>query len=87
MNYLNHLSLPSLVSAPSAPFSNLYAALSAVAPTPLAPVGQQWIAVRQRFQQFNNNLSLTPKQLLDGMTKRNGVVNCPPGQRSHSMVT
>lgn len=75
MNSLNSLS-PYPVSAPTAPFPNLYAALSALAPTPLAPVGWQWIAVRQRFTQFHNNLSLTPKQLLDGMTKRNGVVNC-----------
>jgi hypothetical protein len=34
-----------------------------------------WIAVRQRFTQFHNNLSLTPAQFLDGMTKRNGVLN------------
>lgn len=35
-----------------------------------------WIAVRQRFQQFHRNLLLTPLQRQDGLTKRNGVVNC-----------
>ena len=74
MNYFNPLS-PSPLSALSAPFPNLYSALSTVAATPLPAVGMQWIAVRQRFTQFHNNLSLTPTQFLDGMTKRNGVVN------------
>ena len=35
-----------------------------------------WIAVRQRFTQFHNNLTLTPLQQLDGWTKKRGVVNC-----------
>lgn len=35
-----------------------------------------WIAVRQRFEQFHRNLLLTPLQRQDGLTKRNGVVNC-----------
>lgn len=35
-----------------------------------------WIAVRQRFEQFHRNLLLTPLQRQDGITKRNGVVNC-----------
>jgi hypothetical protein len=76
MNYFNPLSPPSPQSALLAPHPNLSAALGAVPATPLPPVGLQWIAVRQRFTQFDNNLSLTPKQFLDGMTKRNGVVNC-----------
>ena len=46
----------------------------------LSPLAYQaspmWIAVRQRFQQFHRNLLLTPLQSLDGLTKRNGVVNC-----------
>jgi hypothetical protein len=51
----------------------------------LAGLGQQsvpyygpyrWIAVRQRFTQFDHNLSLTPPQVEDGLTKRAGVVNC-----------
>src|SRR5580700_5862025 len=75
MNYFNPLSTPSPLSALSAPFPNLYSALSSIAPTPLPTPAQSWIAVRQRFTQFHNNLSLTPKQFLDGMTKRNGVVN------------
>jgi len=44
--------------------------------TPLPAVGLQWIAVRQRFNQFHYNLSFTPTQFLDGTRKRNGVVNC-----------
>lgn len=35
-----------------------------------------WIAVRQRFEHFHKNLLLTPLQHVDGVTKRNGVVNC-----------
>ena len=35
-----------------------------------------WIAVYQRFEQFHRNLLLTPLQRQDGLTKRNGVVNC-----------
>jgi len=76
MNYFNPLSPPSALSALSAPYPNLLAALSAVPATPVPAVGLQWIAVRQRFTQFHNNLSLTPTQFLDGMTKRNGVANC-----------
>jgi hypothetical protein len=37
---------------------------------------RQWIAVRQRFEEFSGNLVLTPRQFIDGMTKRNGVVGC-----------
>jgi tRNA nucleotidyltransferase (CCA-adding enzyme) len=36
----------------------------------------KWIAVRQRFEEFHSNVSLTPRQRQDGMTKRNGVVDC-----------
>ena len=75
MSYFNPLSPPSTRSALSAPYPNLLAALAAVPPTALPAVGLQWIAVRQRFTQFHSNLSLTPTQFLDGMTKRNGVVN------------
>lgn len=74
MNYFNPLSPPTLLGALSAPYPNL-AALGVLA-TPLPATGMQWIAVRQRFTQFHSNLSLTPTQFLDGMTKRNGVVNC-----------
>ena len=75
MNYLNPLSPPSALSALSAPYPNLFAALSAVPTAPPPAVGLQWIAVRPRFTQFHSNLSLTPTQFLDGMTKRNGVAN------------
>lgn len=34
-----------------------------------------WIAVRQRFTQFDVNLELTSAQRQDGLTKRNGVVS------------
>jgi hypothetical protein len=36
----------------------------------------RWIAVRQRFEQFHSNLALTPLQLMDGYTKRAGVISC-----------
>jgi Second Messenger Oligonucleotide or Dinucleotide Synthetase domain len=36
----------------------------------------KWVAVRQRFEQFHGNLFLTPRQYLDGTTKRDGVVGC-----------
>jgi len=75
MNYLNPL-LPSPGLSALAPYSNLLAALSAAPVSPLPAVGLRWIAVRQRFTQFHNNLSLTPNQFVDGLTKRNGVVNC-----------
>src|SRR5216683_1778050 len=35
----------------------------------------KWVAVRPRFEQFHGNLILTPRQYLDGATKRNGVVS------------
>lgn len=75
MNYFNPLSPPTVLGGLSAPYPNL-AALGALPATPLPAVGLQWIAVRQRFTQFHNSLSLTPTQFQDGMTKRNGVVNC-----------
>jgi len=34
------------------------------------------VAVRQRFEEFHQNLTLTPDQFLDGITKRNGVASC-----------
>jgi hypothetical protein len=36
----------------------------------------KWIAVRPRFEEFHRNLALTPRQQLDGMVKRDGVVGC-----------
>src|ERR1700739_2305695 len=71
MNSLNRLAPPQ-VSA----FSSLFPHLDSGTPRPLPPVTMQWIAVRQRFQQFHDNLLLTSRQSLDGMTKRNGVVGC-----------
>src|SRR4051812_22654107 len=47
-----------------------------IPPTGAPATRPQWIAVRQRFQQFHNDLSLTSRQRQDGLTKRNGVVNC-----------
>ena len=35
-----------------------------------------WIAVHQRFEEFHQNLALTPLQRQDGLTKRSGVVRC-----------
>lgn len=75
MNYFNPLAPSSPLSELLAPFPNLYSALNSTAAPPLPTPALAWIAVRQRFTQFHNNLSLTPAQFLDGMTKRNGVVN------------
>src|SRR5690242_8634199 len=36
----------------------------------------KWVAVRPRFEQFHGNLFVTPRQYLDGTTKRNGVISC-----------
>ena len=38
------------------------------------PYGHKWIAVRQRFSQFNQGLSLTSLQSFDGYLKRQGVI-------------
>jgi hypothetical protein len=40
------------------------------------PSGHKWIAVRQRFNQFNQRLSLTSLQSFDGYIKRQGVIKC-----------
>jgi Second Messenger Oligonucleotide or Dinucleotide Synthetase domain len=58
---------PSLASSPF---------FSGIAPAPAITASHQWIAVRQRFEQFHGNLFLTPLQLEDAQTKRAGVVNC-----------
>src|ERR1700720_1271280 len=58
---------PSLASSPF---------FSGIAAAPAIPASHQWIAVRQRFEQFHGNLFLTPLQLEDAQTKRAGVVNC-----------
>lgn len=59
---------------------------SLIAPLPTSALGLyglgnvtpllKWIAVRQRFQQFQNNLGLTSAQTSDGLTKYRGVVDC-----------
>lgn len=43
-----------------------------------------WVAVRQRFQQFHQNISLTLIQQVDGWRKRSGVVSCL-NQRYYSL--
>lgn len=40
------------------------------------PLASPWVAVRQRFNQFNQNISLTLLQKVDGRTKLSGVLNC-----------
>src|SRR3954462_7389601 len=37
---------------------------------------RQWIAVSERFEQFDQNLRLTTRQLADGQTKIAGVAGC-----------
>lgn len=54
------------------PFGLLGLAATTAVPTPV----QQWVAVRQRFQQFHRNVLLTEVQRDDGITKCRGVVNC-----------
>jgi hypothetical protein len=46
---------------------------SLAAPSPFS-VPLRWTAVRPRFQLFNANLTLTPVQQKDGMTKAGGVL-------------
>src|SRR4051812_49330206 len=67
-------SLASLLSAPTQTTPS-YQSSSALAPR-VQPPPPMWIAVRQRFTQFNANLTLTAVQQLDGYGKRGGVVNC-----------
>jgi hypothetical protein len=76
MNELSRLSQAVSAKTFSAQFPSLYASLAAPPVVPLPAALLQWIAVRQRFQQFHNELSLTPRQFLDGVTKRKGVVSC-----------
>ncbi len=40
------------------------------------PLASPWVAVHQRFDQLNQNISLTFLQKVDGRTKLNGVLNC-----------
>jgi hypothetical protein len=40
------------------------------------PSAYQWIAVRQRFDQFHETLQLTLAQRMDGYTKLGGVLRC-----------
>ena len=40
------------------------------------PWAFQWVAVRQRFSQFHQNIELTLLQRVDGWTKLNGVLTC-----------
>lgn len=68
MNTLSALSLlgsPAHRSQPWQPLPGLY--------TPALP---KWIAVRQRFDLFHRNLSLTSLQQQDAPTKRSGVIGC-----------
>src|SRR5262249_42460005 len=66
-------SMGSTILTPPRPLSTILGGLSTLSPVPAQP---QWIAVRQRFQKFHDNLALTPIQYLDGVTKRKGVVSC-----------
>ena len=70
-----YASLASLLSAPTQATPS-YQSLSALAPQ-IQPAPPMWIAVRQRFTQFNANLTLTPLQQFDGYGKRGGVVKLP----------
>lgn len=40
------------------------------------PLASPWVAVRQRFRQFHENVNLTLLQKVDGRTKLNGVLSC-----------
>lgn len=79
---LQNLALGSLLGGAPAPTPPLSPSLLSAAlgnlglPGLLAPQPFGWVAVRQRFEQFHRNLSLTALQQEDGLTKRNGVVSC-----------
>jgi hypothetical protein len=65
------------MSWPSTNLTAYSASAPALATLAAPPVsGPQWIAVRQRFEQFHSNLRLTKAQFLDGLTKREGVTGC-----------
>jgi hypothetical protein len=55
------------------PHRNMF---SGTSPTFAFPATPMWIAVRQRFTQFQDNISLTPLQRIDGFKKHAGVANC-----------
>jgi len=40
------------------------------------PWALPWVAVRQRFSQFHQNIGLTLLQQVDGWTKLNGILTC-----------
>lgn len=48
--------------------AGLYGLGNVAQPAPSLPI--MWIAVRQRFAQFNNELAMTLPQRTDGLTKR-----------------
>lgn len=48
------------------------------------PWASPWVAVRQRFQQFHQNIGLTLIQQVDGWRKLSGVVSCL-NQHYHSL--
>ena len=58
-----------LASLPTEP------ALAAQIPASV-PWALPWVAVRQRFSQFHQNIGLTLFQQVDGWTKLNGVITC-----------
>ncbi len=75
---------------PSSLYGNQSGAFIRALPYAASPM---WIAVRQRFEQFHNNLALTLLQQVDGLTKRNGVVSClnrhyygAPSDTDHSFL-
>jgi Second Messenger Oligonucleotide or Dinucleotide Synthetase domain len=68
-----------LAESTLAPASSMLAAfLQQPSSSPISgPVSRpQWIAVRQRFEQFAQNLMLTRVQVDDGVTKCQGIVRC-----------
>ena len=69
------MSLTSLSSLLGGPVQSSGLTASGMAPAPQV-VPHKWIAVRPRFTQFDSELSLTPRQQADGLTKAGGVVGC-----------
>jgi hypothetical protein len=70
-----YASLAGLLPTPTQQTTPSYLSLDALAPS-VHRAPPKWIAVRQRFTQFEANLRLTLLQSLDGYGKRGGVVNC-----------
>lgn len=63
-------------SMPTQHAPNLASGLASLPVAPALATASMWIYVTERFKAFQENLSLTSKQVQDGETKYRGVVSC-----------